>query len=64
MSDMVERVAFAIANSSIGIHLSREQLDIAARAAIEAMRPAKNHSFCPDVSNEIVHKWIDAALGN
>lgn len=38
MSEMIERVAKAIRNSSMRVHLTDEQLHLAARAAIEAMR--------------------------
>jgi hypothetical protein len=38
MSEMIERVATAIRNSSLGVMLTDEQLNLAARAAIEEMR--------------------------
>jgi hypothetical protein len=46
---MIERVANAIANSSIGVHLTKEQLNLAACAAIEAMRQPTADMLCAAV---------------
>lgn len=73
MSEMVDRVAMAIhaarrKDGSGGPPWhdygdAGKALRVAeARAAIEAMRIPKAHSFCPDINDAVFNRMIDAAL--